>query len=75
MSDVPAPESAEDLIQRANLLEDTRRSLRSESRLKTVLGAAVKGNGTRQVFRLAQKIAIRLRQIYNMRMADFQTSL
>ena len=30
MSDVPAPESAEDLIQRANLLEDTRRSLRSE---------------------------------------------
>ena len=30
MSDFPAPESAEDLIQRANLLEDNRRSLRSE---------------------------------------------
>ena len=30
MSDEAAPESAEDLIQRANLLEDTRRSLRSE---------------------------------------------
>ena len=30
MSDVPASESAKDLILRANLLEDTRRSLRSE---------------------------------------------